>query len=805
MTMPRDNFEAYYTEKLWQLIPEVFRQYDADGTLRAVIEIMGAHAAIARRGVDRLAEDPFAEFCDDWAVPYIADLVGTRLINPLNARGRRVDVASTIYYRRRKGTPRVLQMFPRDIAGWDGALVEAFRRLGRTPHRLDPPLSGKNAQNYGRLSETPPGGFADLRSLRGAQVLGGPFEEYSRTADFRLLRGDKGRFNIPKLNIHLYRLRPFVIANATPFAIGAADFTLDPSGRDIQLFSRGTGTDNDVTAERLFDAGSGQAQAAAQLRTGVPDWTLPLPITCRMLAEMRYRLAPESFDPIGWSEAEGLFGLQFTSEERLRRILTPLFAGDPQATTKIAAIIKKAIDPLSAKYNLLADALRPNMTPPSLGLALGNTTDDLPLEPASVVPADLSDWGSGISAPAGAALFVDPARGRVHVLSPAAGKLIDRLHVTALFGPLGAGVYDRSSTVLQNPDTVFGMANAAQAIDPGPIAMPALLTSGVCEWPDSRTYVLTTPNDGKIANVTALTLQARNDARPLLRLERPDGGLEWVITAEPIVNPANEIRTLVIDGLWLGIRDKTAAPTPLPVGATAPAPVTAILALDGVFNRVTLRNVTFDPGGTIAPLDPAKGLAIPGIRLELRGEIEVLEVENSILGPIVEKTSATDPSSAGHIVLRDCVVQSRDPTDKALATTLAKVTLDRCTIFGDVDVDWLDASETLVQGVVTVTNNQSGCFRFSAANGGSHTPAAFQSHFFDAGIPDHAFLSRDFGDARFAVLSQSAATVLRNGAESGSEIGVWCRQITPIKAADLATKTREYLPFALAPQFIVET
>ena len=110
----------------------VYRQYDmATGTLRAIIEIIGAKAAVARRGVDRLSDDPFIEYCDDWAVPYIADLVGTRLINPLNVRGRRVDVASTIYYRRRNGTPRVLSMFPRDIAAWDGAIVESFRRLGR--------------------------------------------------------------------------------------------------------------------------------------------------------------------------------------------------------------------------------------------------------------------------------------------------------------------------------------------------------------------------------------------------------------------------------------------------------------------------------------------------------------------------------------------------------------------------------------------------------------------------------------------------------------------------------------------------
>jgi hypothetical protein len=150
------------------------------------------------------------------------------------------------------------------------------------------------------------------------------------------------------------------------------------------------------------------------------------------------------------------------------------------------------------------------------------------------------------------------------------------------------------------------------------------------------------------------------------------------------------------------------------------------------------------------------------------------------------------------------VIQSRT-ADKAIQTTLAKVTLDRCTVFGDIDVAWLDASETVVQGVVTVLDNQSGCFRFSAANGGSKTPGAFESHFYDAGIPDDAFESKAFGNAGYAMLSEVADAALRTGAESGSEIGVWCSAIAPIRLADLNAKTREYLPISLIPQFIVET
>ncbi len=59
---------------------------------------------MAKRSQDRLWDDMYVELADDWAVPYIAELVATRLVSALNTRARRADVAKTIYYRRRKGS-----------------------------------------------------------------------------------------------------------------------------------------------------------------------------------------------------------------------------------------------------------------------------------------------------------------------------------------------------------------------------------------------------------------------------------------------------------------------------------------------------------------------------------------------------------------------------------------------------------------------------------------------------------------------------------------------------------------------------
>ena len=99
---------------------------------------IGAQTATLRRSIDRLWENQSIETCDDWVIPYIGDLLATRLVSCLDARAQRLDVAKTIYYRRRAGTLGLLEELVADIAGRDARAVEFFRRLGRTRHQFDP-------------------------------------------------------------------------------------------------------------------------------------------------------------------------------------------------------------------------------------------------------------------------------------------------------------------------------------------------------------------------------------------------------------------------------------------------------------------------------------------------------------------------------------------------------------------------------------------------------------------------------------------------------------------------------------------
>ena len=227
-----DGYEGYFTEKLWELVPAIYRNEDGSGeqpgVVRGLIETIASQAAMLRRSQDRLWDDTFIDLCDDWAVPYIGDLVGTRLISALNQRGRRIDVAKTIYYRRRKGTPRVLEELIADITPLGrhgGRGVPAARPDPSRPRSQLPAAQlgrfSRHAARRHRRSAPAARLDADRRSVRRVRPH----------ADVRRQRGRDGLWNIPKLLFFLYRLRAFPVVGVTPFGRAAAGtFTFDPSG-----------------------------------------------------------------------------------------------------------------------------------------------------------------------------------------------------------------------------------------------------------------------------------------------------------------------------------------------------------------------------------------------------------------------------------------------------------------------------------------------------------------------------------------------------------------------------------------------
>jgi hypothetical protein len=500
-----DQFARYFTEKLWDWIPAVYRNADGEETphqhvLRALIQAIGEHAAIARRSIDRLWENQSIEVCDDWAIALIGELVGTRLVPALNRRARRVDVARTIHYRRRSGTLHVLNQLILDMTGWDGAVVESFRTLGRTHHALDPlPLP------LARYTHTPRAGVADLRRPRGAELVDGPWDEYSHTADLRpeprpRRPAQHSRPQLPPLSpARLSRER------GHPRRPHANRWTFDPSGRDTPLFMPAFRPEQPCAARH--------------------EWDVVGPIRCRLLGHAEYLIddavlaAMAGLDAPALAELTTMKGLRFRDEVRLRAT----FAASPESAdlldnTDFHILLAAALTDDSAKATLVRDAR-------AFMLAITDADGQLPAE--RMVAGNLSTWT--LTTLPGKTVVVDPVRGRFWFPGAVPEDLVVPHYHYGFTGDIGAGTYDRRRSLL--PPT--GSYSAGTFTDPA--------LNGVYTFADSATYLVE-----DVTFPTSLTLQAASLERPYLRVHATEENHNWTFT------PSGDDAELTLDGLWYG-------------------------------------------------------------------------------------------------------------------------------------------------------------------------------------------------------------------------------------------------------------
>jgi hypothetical protein len=721
-----DHYEAYYADKLWSLLPAVYRaqdtdQYSSNGPLREMVNRIGVQAAILRRSIDRTWEDQSIETCDDWVIPYIGDLLVTNLVANLDARGQRQDVANTIYYRRRKGTVAILEEIAVDITGWEAKIVEFFRRLGRTRHGLDPeigvPLSPTGdvatlqvAEGLaGPITRTPIGGTADLRKVYGAGKSRSAFDEYFHTADYRLGRGQVGWHNIPRLGVFLWRLRSYGLSPTTPVPVtGCAEwFTFDPTGRDIPLFAQ-----DSRTAENYY-----------------ANWASPVE------AQLPAPISQTLFD---------------TNEALLPGDLTVRLYGNSMPANSLCVLTSS---------NASANAI------------------------------DSSQ------------LTIRPARGRFKYKGQLAVPNFWAKYFYGFSSEIGAGPYDRRA-VLGPESASASLVNAPSATT---LAVPA---AGTLMLDNSMTY----NGASDVAVSGQLTIRAANLERPLIRLAAPASGQTtvWTLTGA-------KGSCLGLDGLFISGGD---------------------LVLAGEFSGVTITCCTLDPGdaaqGSFAT--SADGRQLVPTRLRIQASIGSLTIARSITGPILSE----GPGEAETVAISESILQALPnstphpvvpepppdappgvvkmlPTNIALSVADAEVSLSRCTVMGAVIAHWLQASECILREIATVDDIQQGCVRFTAWASGSVLPRKYESVQIPAGAP--LFTSTIFGQPGYAQLLPSADSAIipasdpsagppntiSAGAEDGSEMGAFAREMNPVKERSLLIKYEEFMPASLVPVLVYVT
>lgn len=232
---------------LFARLPEVYRTYDAEqqpaDQLRAYLAAVEAAFDPVHANIGQLYEDLFIETCDDWAIPYIADLLGTTHLKG-DARHLRADVADTIALRRRKGTLGAIERLAVNLTGWACRAVELYQNLGWTQHLNHPRADAGGAPPYADPALTrfhvPRGGTAPLRDPALLALRGTPFDPLMYTADMRpadvkpadvpLAPDRQRRINLPNLAIFLWRLAAYRLPRVRPLLKGVSDLGPQPAG-----------------------------------------------------------------------------------------------------------------------------------------------------------------------------------------------------------------------------------------------------------------------------------------------------------------------------------------------------------------------------------------------------------------------------------------------------------------------------------------------------------------------------------------------------------------------------------------------
>ncbi|HKY04114.1 MAG TPA: hypothetical protein VJQ56_04445, partial [Blastocatellia bacterium] len=136
MSYPYDpDIRKYVAALLFRGAPAYFRAEDQSPSgrdeLRQLLEVLAAPLAIARQSIEELHADLFIDSADDWVLRYLAEMVGTTLIFP-DADSNRRDIRSTVAFRRRKGTPSMLQEMGETLTGQMVMTQEGWRLVQMT-------------------------------------------------------------------------------------------------------------------------------------------------------------------------------------------------------------------------------------------------------------------------------------------------------------------------------------------------------------------------------------------------------------------------------------------------------------------------------------------------------------------------------------------------------------------------------------------------------------------------------------------------------------------------------------------------
>jgi hypothetical protein len=782
---------------LFERLPEIYRTRDAEVTppnqLRAYLAAIEGPFGALHEHIAQLYDDLFIDTCDDWVIPYLADLLGTTHLKG-DPRTLRADVADTIALRRRKGTLGAIERLAVNLTGWACRCVELRENLAWTQHLNhqrpdaggDPPHADPTLTRF----HIPRGGTAPIRDPAALALLGTPFDTFAYTADVKPALDDQRHINLPNLAIFLWRLAAYRLPRVLPLAQGLVDLGAQPAG--LARFALRFDLHPLDLPVRLFNT-----SRPGFLRPGTSGG-LVSPLT----------------------EADAVPGPMLDG-----RLTSDTPAGHPEAYVQV-------------------DFHDASTAPPS-GFDLGDVGLHFfmpqTLEPLLIPPPPQTEWrwlfrGDNLCAwetglrrpPRLGEVVIDSEIGRVLIgLETAAqaselivddnGDLVSRMFVSftcGAAGPVGAHPITRSYPALDPTVDLRRVGDIAGGITLQDAlgGLESATDPVVIEIHDSLVHRIDlaalpgTAIDGTVSLRLAqsLTIRAAGEHRPIVLLAQPLS-LRPVVAAD--ATPFTpQVR---LEGLYLAPDEAV----PFPAGSA--------LIDRAAVARLEIIGCTLAPGGhglrdgTRAPMQPALHLVdgygftdpddendfVPTpdivIQRSITGAIAVderyrLDIEDSIVDAglgfndaptgLFAIASATDPAGGWG----------------------AALDFDGLTCFGPVRVAAVGGLGGIFTQRFEVLDNQRGCIKWTAFSGDDDRlpPNHFCVHAPDARI---VFTSERFNDPGYAQLQRESDRRVRELGPDDDAMGAFGFLLEAHKWTNLQVRLREFMPVGVRPLVVPVT
>ena len=748
------------TDHLYNLLPALYRLRDAEqgAPLQALLRVMTEQANVVEENIAQLYDNWFIETCEDWVVPYIGDLIGYRQVH---------DAGEPSTLRTVRDQTRNKILIPRrELAntirfrrrkGTLALLEELANDVAGWPARVVEFFTLLGWTQNLNLPHPDRGHTVDLRAGAALDVMDGPFDQLAHIVDVRRVNSQRtpGRYNIPSVGVFVCRLQSYAVTQAPAFCA-------EETGPQCFTFSvLGNDAPLFTHAERETDPTSIAVETN-------------LPVAIRRRA----------------------FEVRTVEHRQVQTHASEVYYGDGKS---------------------VAVWLRRNRRK-----GQDKTLQMVPA--ANVIPADLSAWSYR---PPRDHVAVDPALGRM--VFPLGQLPKNGIWVSYHYGfslDIGGGEYDRplaqpTNHKLYRVGVGEQFTHISDALTRWQESDSREHPDAVIEITDSGVYVeqLTII----LKETQSLQLRAANRRRPVIRL------LDWH-TERPDALSVTGARgsSFTLDGILVTGRS---------------------VMIDGEIAEVTIRHSTLVPGWMIncdcephRPAEPSLELFCPQARVciehSILGSIQVhplLSIPKETVNTKERARSAAAEAGCdgiGHgsrvdplcLHISDSIIDATDPEKEAIgapgcAVAHARVTILRCTVFGQVQTHAIDLGEnSLFIGKITVARRQQGCMRFCYITPGSRTPRRYhcQPDLIEQVVEEELrakspaerdikkqderervrprFNSIRYGNAAYCQLADACAEEITRGADDESEMGVFHDLYQPQRAANLRARLDEYTP-----------